>query len=299
MSRGARAWWRAEQRPAVTVAGFTLVETVIALVLSSIIIMLVSTTFLVQSQFYSSQMLQASAQDNARFATERVASEIRSAMDEGIVVAGRRTLTIRSPIALIVVCDRTGFLFSVQHHVHIDGLLQTLDTAEVAGVGWRDAATGDWDYANATWSYISNPGGSSAASCANNGADTAGASSDFRRLRRLNLLFFAAPDEGDVLQLFRETTFKIQASQLEPGRLALFRGAYGGALIELASGMDTTAQFQYRTGGTTYADTITSASLDDIDAVRIVAQARKPARSGGQQDVTFGWSVNVALRNAP
>ncbi len=63
--------------------------------------------------------------------------------------------------------------------------------------------------------------------------------------------------------------------------------------------MDSTAQFQYKTGGSTYADTITSGSLDDIDAVRIVANARKPARSGGQEDITFGMSSNVFLRNVP
>jgi hypothetical protein len=63
--------------------------------------------------------------------------------------------------------------------------------------------------------------------------------------------------------------------------------------------MDTTARFQYRTGGTTYGDTITSGSLDDIDAVRLVADARKRSTSGGLDDVRFGWSVNMILRNIP
>lgn len=276
--------------------GFTLVETVIALVLSSIVILLVSTTFVVQSQFYSMQTLFAGAHDNARSATDRVASELRSVMDSGIIVAGRRTLTVRSPIALAVVCAPQG---GGQAHVHIDGGTASLDTAEVAGVGWLDQATGVWSYRNATWSYISNPGGGSANQCESNGADTVGATSHFRRLRRFNLLFGPTPGRGDVILLFRQTTFKIDASQLEVGRLALFRQVYGGSLVEFATGMDTTAQFQYRTGGSSYADTITSASLGAIDAVRIVADARKPARSGGQDDVTFGWSVNIALRNVP
>ncbi len=97
----------------------------------------------------------------------------------------------------------------------------------------------------------------------------------------------------------RETTFKIQGSALEPGTLGLFRGTYGQPLVEFATGMDSTAQFQYRTGGSTYADTITSASLGNIDAVRILANARRRAKSGGQEDVTYGWSVNVILRNVP
>jgi len=76
-----------------------------------------------------------------------------------------------------------------------------------------------------------------------------------------------------------------------------FRQVYGDSLLEYATGMDTTAQFQYRTGGSTYADTVTAGSLASIDVVRIVADSRKPAESGGMADITFGWSVNIALRN--
>ena len=55
-----------------------------------------STTFLVQNQYYSSQTLRAAAHDNARTATERMAAELRSVMEDGIIVAGPGTLTVRS-----------------------------------------------------------------------------------------------------------------------------------------------------------------------------------------------------------
>jgi hypothetical protein len=104
------------------------------------------------------------------------------------------------------------------------------------------------------------------------------------------------PAEGDVVMLFRETTFKIQQSQLEPSTYGLFRGSYGDPLVEFATGIDTTAHFQYRAAGGTYVDTVTAGSLAGIDAVRIVAEARKAAPTGGVDDVTFGWAVNVPLR---
>jgi hypothetical protein len=126
-----------------------------------------------------------------------------------------------------------------------------------------------------------------------------GVGAQFRTLDQLDALFGGVPARGVPLMLYRQTTFRIQDSDLDPGRLALFRRVSGGAFVEFATGMDSSAQFQYRTGGGTYADTVVAASLDDIDAVRIVADARKPARSGGQRDVTFGWSVSVALRNIP
>ena len=276
-------------------AGFTLVETIIALVLSSVVLILVSTTFLVQSQYYSGQRLNASVHDNARMATERVASEIRSVMAGGFVVAGARTLTLRSPMMLGMVCDRA--INDV--YVHLDGGLAALDTDEIAGVALRNMTTGAWTYANTTWLNVNGGTTSAASNCASEGADTAWAPADFRRIVNLNTLFGAAPDPGVALMFFRQTTFKIQQSTLEPVVLGLYRGIYGQSLVEFATGMDSTAMFQYRTGGATYADTITSASLANIDAVRIVADARMPPQSGGQQDITFGWSANVILRNVP
>ena len=276
-------------------AGFTLVETIIALVLSSVLIILVSGTFLVQSQYYSSQSLRVGAHDNARVATDRVASEVRSTMEDGFVVAGPRTLTVRSPLALAVVCDRSGS----DAHVHFEGGAAGLASDEFAGVAMRNPSTGDWEYHNISWGSVNGGSIGSASACAGNGADTTGASGEFHEILGVSTLFASPPDEGDILMLFRQTTFKIQASVLNTQTMGLFRQAYGEPLVEFATGMDSTAQFMYRTGGSTYADTVSGSNVANIDAVRIVADARLPARSGAMDDVTFGWSVNVALRNAP
>ncbi len=255
---------------------------------------LVSTTFLVQSQYYSSQTLRAAAHDNARTATERMAREIRSVMRDGFLSAGSLSLTVRSPMVLAMVCDRQGNNISV----HGEGGASAVDTDEVAGAGVLDAATGAWTYGTATWSFITLGGGNPASNCAGNGANTAGATADFYRLRRFNNIFGSTPDDGEIIMLYRQTTFSIQASVLEPGTLGLFRASYGQPAVELATGMDATAQFQYRTGGSTYSNSVASANLDDIDAVRLVAEARKRSQSAAQNDVTFGWSVNIALPNA-
>jgi hypothetical protein len=79
--------------------------------------------------------------------------------------------------------------------------------------------------------------------------------------------------------------------------MGLSRKAYGGSLVEYATGMDTTAQFQYRVGSSGYSFTITASKLDSIDVIRIVAEARKPAPTGGVDEVLYGWSVNIPLRN--
>ncbi len=273
-------------------AGFTLVETIIALLLSTAVVILVSTTFLVQNRYYAEQVQQTGVHDNARSATELMAAEIRSVMADGVVVAGARTLTIRTPITMAVVCNRQANFADV----YTFGGEDAIDTLDVGGVALRDEVTGAWTYGNATWNTINGAGGNPAPDCFANGADTVGARNQFHRLKGLAPIT-GLPDEGDVLMIFRETTFSIGTSAMDSTVLGLFRTRYSGSPEEYATGLDTTAQFQYRTGGSSYSDTVTSANLADIDVVRVIADARKPAPTGGVDDVTFGWSVNIALRN--
>ena len=75
--------------------GFTLVETLIALVLSSFLMVLVSHAFLVQNQFYATQTLRVGAQDNVRAATELMAAEVRNVvLQTGDIRLERRDTTL-------------------------------------------------------------------------------------------------------------------------------------------------------------------------------------------------------------
>jgi len=263
------------------------------MVLSSVVILLVSHSFLVQNRFYATQTIRTSVQDNARAATELMGREVRTAMEGGVVVAAAGTLTIRSPLALSVVCNRDGIGSA---DVYTEGGESDLDTDEIAGIAHRDPVAGTWTAVNASWSTLNGTSGDPAGECAINGADTLDVAGAFHRIANLNTLFSPVPAEGDVVMLFRETTFAIQTSELDPSTLGIFRAAYGDSLVEFATGVDTTAQFQYRTVGGTYVDVVTGAALAQIDALRLVADARKPAPTGGVDDITFGWSVNVPLR---
>lgn len=270
--------------------GFTLVETLISMVLATILMGLVSHTFLVQNQYYATQTLRAGVQDNVRAATELIARELRTSAEDGILVAGARTLTVRSPIAVGVVCARGGSFGDVQ----TEGGEASIPTGEVRGLALRNDST--WEYYDATWASLNGPDAISAAACEGNGADTIGAFDEFHRLDQMNS-FSTFVGLGEVVMLYREITYTIDTSVLDPTTQALFRTVYGAPAIEFATGIDTTAQFQYRTAGTsTYADTIAAGSIDLIDAVRFVAEGRKPPATGGTDDITFGWSVNLPLR---
>ena len=255
------------------------------------VIILVASTFLVQNQYYATQIMRTGAQDNVRAATELLAMEIRSVMEDGIVTAGANTLTIRSPLQVASVC----FALPNTWYVYSTGGQAALDTAAVAGVAKRDTLSGSWTYLVRSWSALNGSDVGAQQRCFNGGADTVGKYNDFHEIAGLGPIGGAT--EGDLLMLFSETTFTIAQSGMDSTTLGLFRREVGGSPVEFATGLDTTAKFQYRTAAGTYVDTVLAAGLSSIDVVRLVADARKPAPTGGQDDVTFGWSVNVALRN--
>jgi hypothetical protein len=100
------------------------------------------------------------------------------------------------------------------------------------------------------------------------------------------------------MMLYRKVEYRIQTSTMDPNTLGLFRGIYGGTLVELSTGLNSTAGFQYRTGGASYANSVSGPpNLGQIDAIRILAQARVRPQAGLGGDITYGWGVNVHLRN--
>lgn len=279
---------------APTRGGFTLVEAMVALTLSSVLVVLVSTTFLVQNRFYALQIERSAAQDNARMVTEMVAAELRPVMQGGVQLAQNTRLVVRSPMVLGVICGHsTGPSVSVQ----ITGGDTDLTTSEVGGVALRDTLTGTWDYEDVSWTSMHQTGSSPAKNCYDNGADTVGHTTDFHAFRRFSTYFGTLPPVGSIVMFYRRIEYRFNTSTMDPTSTALYRGPYGGTLVEFATGMDAAAQFKYRTGGTSYSTSVSGGALNDIDAIRIEAQARRKPQTGGVADITFGWGVNVYLRN--
>lgn len=275
--------------------GFTLIEAVVALSLSAVVVVLVSTVFLVQNRYYEIQLARGAAQDGARTVTEGMASELRSVTRGGVEVADSDRVVVRSPVVLAAVCAQTG---SDEVAVQFDGGPAGIDTDEVTGFAVRDPVTGDWTYHDgASWSAIRQLTGTPAADCAANGADTTAATGDFTNLRQIATYHGSLPAVGQLLMLYREVEYAIGASLMRPPALALFRSVGGGTPVEYATGLDPSTGFEYRTGGTTYTGTVVGGMLPAIDAIRIVAEAREAPGTGGVDDVTYGWSVNVFLRN--
>ena len=85
-------------------AGFTLLEAMIALTLSSVIVALVSSVFLTQNNYYRSVVQRTRVQDNLRVVMDLIASEVRGVAGGGVTVAESRRFVVRLPIAMGGVC---------------------------------------------------------------------------------------------------------------------------------------------------------------------------------------------------
>ena len=275
-------------------AGFTLAEAVVALTLSGLVVVLVSTVFLVQNQYYAFQLKRASAQDNVRSVTELVTSDLRAVPRRGLTFAQSTRLVFRAPVALAAVCGAAGN----ETYVHVDGGVDGVPTDEVAGFAVRESL-GEWSYYDVPWDDLESSAGAPPSACAASGADTAGAGHEFITLADLDQHHAVPPAVGDVLMLYRQTELVFAASELDPGSIALYRGPYGQTLVEFVTGMDSTSGFRYRVDGGTYLDSVAESLVHDVDAVRVDAMAVTPAETGGRDDITFGWSVAVPLGGGP
>jgi len=277
-------------------AGFSLVEAIVALTISTVIVMLVSSTFLAQNRFYAQQLQRVSAHDNARTMTEMIAADLRSASAGSMIAAEPDWFIVRSPIGIAVVCGTSG---PGRVSVHLEGGASLVDSEDFSGFAVRNDTTGAWRYHEwVTWGSIYQSGGNPAQDCLGEGADTVGARSEFMRLRNLNNYHSSTPQLGSLIMLYRSVHYHLQPSHVDPTTLGLFRGLYGDTIRELATGFDATARFQYRYDGRNYVNRVVGARIVDIDALRIYAQVRRNGGTGGMEDITYGWDVNVPFRNA-
>ena len=268
-------------------AGFTLLEAIVALILSSIIVALVSSVFLTQNAFYRNVVQRARVQENLRVVTDLIASEVRGVAGGGVTTAESRRFVVRLPIAMGGVCDNQ----ITDGRVYMPGL-SGIYGPEVAGYARQDAG-GNWTYTTDTWaSLLLSSGTNDANQCLTlNAADTVGASADFGRL------LIGGTTLGEVIMIYREVEFKIDQSELNPIALAVYRGVTGDTLREFATGITTDMKFQYRLPSSTYQNSITGASMANIENIRVIAAAIATDSIGSIESYSYEWTVGIPLRN--
>lgn len=275
--------------------GFTLVEALVALTISTAVVMLASNLFFVQSDFYSFLLQRSRVQDNARAVLEVVAAEVQGVTEGGLVEAESDGMIIRVPQSMAAVCTVVG----ADAYVHLSAAA-SLELSAADGIGGLDRANGTWEYGSGNVSgAVTDVGPASAAVCAAAGADTVGATGSYARIVSPSSFTGLVHGPGDVLMIYEEVEFLIDTSTLDPNLLALYRGPAGGTLTEYATGLSADARFQYWTpmGQGMWRDRLGQGLLDRTERVRIVASTFQPAESGVGTDAAFSVTVDLPLRN--
>ena len=125
--------------------GFTLVELMVALLISSVIVAVVFQLLNSQTRFVAVQGGREEAQQNARGALEIVAGELRGAFPAGLVAGDAQSLTFMQPRLWGIVCG--GAASTVDLLVPVTGAVDQLVDGAGTGILFNTAAPGT----AATW----------------------------------------------------------------------------------------------------------------------------------------------------
>jgi hypothetical protein len=263
------------------------------MLLSTLVIGLVTSVFLVQNEFYSDVIKRSALHENVRSATARVSAELRGVSAGGIVEAEADSVVYRLPMVVGGVCAVNGT--ETYLHLPLDG--DSVDASEVSGYSVRDDA-GAWTHNTATWASVYHSSGATpAAACEAPGAVTVGALDDFHRLD--GLIATPALEVGDLVMIFRQLELKVAVSALDAASTAVFWGPAGGTITEFANSLSPNSAFEYRLANkTSFQDRVTGGNLSKIVAIRFSALGAAPASRANRDSLSFDLTATVPLGNA-
>jgi len=275
--------------PAHNHRGFTLVEVLVALVLSGIITGVIFQFLVGQGQFSRLQTAQEEVQDNTRHALEVISAELRGVGVDAISAFTPQSVTFRTPRAWGIVC---GYASSTTIHVLFPASVRPAlrlgaDALAVPPVGtvptWQFAAVSD----------ATNLSGNIAAAtlACNTGLRTnpaivAALTADQSRART----FTGAPagvPVGSRVYVYDEVTYAAGTAADAPGTWILRNAALLAGPLPSVGGL----RFAYFTAANTSATV-----AGDIRSVRVVVATNSTAKFGGSSRVTAD-STMVFLRN--
>jgi hypothetical protein len=275
--------------------GFTLLEAVVSLLISTVVVMMATSVFLVQNEFYSDVVRRSALHESVRFATSRVTAELQGIAAGGIVTAEANRVVYRFPIAVGGVCG-VG-IGEVYVHFPFGGGISVADEAAVVGYSVRDTL-GGWTYQEEGWRAFEKPQGTTAIdACIAAGADTVGATGDFFLLE--DLIATPAIQLGDLVMIYQELELQIATSALDSESTGVFWGPVGETLTEASHNLSPNSAFEYRlSSSTTFQSSVTGGDLSNIVAIRFRARGSMPASRGGRDPLTFDLTASVPLGNA-
>jgi prepilin-type N-terminal cleavage/methylation domain-containing protein len=268
--------------------GFSLVEMIIVLVLAGIVSTAAFSMFTTQNRLNAAMTALGESQESARSAVQVAASELRSASSGSVISASSDRLVVRVPIVVGVICGE-GASNHVGVYFPMDGRVIDLRTEADgkmllnANVGWQRRSFAGTD------GFL---GASSRQICADAGNGTAGDDGDYATL-------LGRDPVGTPIMIYRDVTYSFATSALDPSRRGFFRTAHREE-VELAQGFSSRTGLEYMVSNDgVWRTSVANNRLDDISAVRVLAEVSGVASSGSSTgNATFSLVREIQLRNA-
>lgn len=272
-------------------AGFTLVEVMIALVLTAVIGAAVTSVFVSQSRFYDEQQKITAARAVSRAATNMMLTELRAVeTTAGVVAAGPDSLVVRVPYAIGVACGTNLTTLHVSV-LPVDSVIYA--QSSFAGYAWHDASNNAYTYVEGLGTTISNIAGTSrctSPAAGNLPITTFTGAGERGHVVGISPVVAGSVPHASAILLYQRVTYRFAASAIVPGQRGLWRQVQGSALgaEELAAPFDPAARFRYFVMNATTAQDAPPANLADIRGIELVLTGRseRPDAEGGYSRTT-------------
>jgi prepilin-type N-terminal cleavage/methylation domain-containing protein len=278
-------------------AGFTLVELMVALVLTSVIGVALTTLLVSHTKLYDTQEKQAFARGVSHGGMNMIMTELRMLeMTGGLISATNKKISVKAPYALGIVCGNTGQV--TISRLPVDSLM--LASVGHKGYAYRNSPT-TFKYVEAT---ATRGGGTTV--CRN--ASVAIVDSLMTGNLRGNTEQFSgaipspAPAIGQQVFMYQHVTYEFKESVTTPGTTALWRTVESASTPtpeELVAPFDTTAKFRFYVNDGTAAQTSVPADLTTISGLELTLDglSQRPDRNGNRTGVAL--KTSVFFKNRP
>jgi len=251
----------------------SLPELLVAMVIMSVVGAALVRLLMVQNRFFDHQLGMRSARMVSRGAVNLLLSDLRMVDASGgvgdtlgVVAAAPRSLTLRVPYALGLVCNNGASVTVTM--VPLDTLM--LNTAAFSGYAWRDTIAGKYHYMETGASVsASSPGNCSAGFTTISGArvvalspvPSSGAISGGLAL-------------GQPVLLYQRIKYDLANSTTFPGKVGVWRTLLTSGLTEeIAAPFDTSTVFKFFVRNTDTSQAAAPAQLSDLRGIDILFNA--------------------------
>jgi len=275
-------------RPHSDESGFTLVEALIALVISGVLASALVSLLIGQSRFYERTDDQLYAEQSLRASMDLVATELRMGSAADLVAAEADSVRIRFDLIRAIVCDTTAadavtaFAFD------------RITDANITGGSIGAAVSGPYEepftYADAWLPTEASTGSTPRASCVATGAPSGLPDASYAVLTGWNSGIGMRPEPGSVVRFYGYLTYRFAPSTFFETRTALWRGSQ-----ELIGPFDEGAGFSYVMADGTAQASVTSGDLLNVRAIRITATAL--GDGANRYDVQRPIQLDIPFRN--